>query len=245
MAKLTGDDKRKFLSEKLEEQRHLLAKSIKEFAEGDLAEAVRLAVCMRVLVHEGRSKPLLAQLTKNYLELEILDRKPPQNEGEKLPPGMHRAVVMSVPISVKISEKGVFLNPSLDVPDFAPSILGKWWRREALILPGLGGLSRREIVLGLADKEGGAHVDVDLSPRYKQLIESKQLQIGWTKEGMTPINLSRYMTAQAAVELLDCLNRNFHAGPVGLPPPESVRAFHSGDDTPLCKPDDGGFAGGT
>jgi len=75
MAKLTGEDQKKFLREKLEEQRHLLRKSIKEFAAGDLAEGVRIAIATRILVHEtGNSKPLLKQLTSNYLELKILDR---------------------------------------------------------------------------------------------------------------------------------------------------------------------------
>jgi hypothetical protein len=213
MAKLTGDDKKRFLSEKLKEQRHLLGKSIKEFASGDLAEAVRLAIAMRVLVYEtGNSKPLLGQITSNYLQLEIPDRKPPRNGAEKLPPGLQKAVVMSVPISVKISQEGVFLNPELDREAYEPSILGKWWTRQScLILPGLGGFSRKEIVLGLAHKEGGAHVDINLHPKYKQLIESRQLQIGWNKDGVSPLNLSRYMTAQAAVELLECLNKNFPA----------------------------------
>jgi hypothetical protein len=209
MVGLTGDDKKKFLRERLEEQRHLLQKSIREFASGDLAEAVRLAVAMRVLVHEtGSCKPLLGQLASNYLDLAILDRAPAREE-QKLPPGTQRVVVMSVPISVKISEKGVFLNPDLDLEAYAPSILGKWWMRPCLILPGLGGFSRKEIALGLADKEGGAHVDVNVSPRYQQLMASKQFQIGWEKEGVTPLNLSRFMTAQAAIELLDCLNKNF------------------------------------
>jgi hypothetical protein len=92
MAKLTGDDKKKFLVEKLGEQRHLLDKSIKEFASGDHAEAVRLAIAMRVLLHEtGSSKPLLGQLTPNYLELEILDQRP--QKEEKVPPGIHKAAV--------------------------------------------------------------------------------------------------------------------------------------------------------
>jgi len=208
MPKLTGDDKKKFLRERLEEQRHLLDKSIREFASGDLTESVRLAIAMRVLVHEtASSKPLLGQLTPNYLEMKILDRKPPAKE--EAPPGTPSAVIMSVPISIQLSDRGVFLNPKLDVEDYAASIVGKWWTRPILVLPGLGGFSRKEIVLGLADKEGGAHVDVNLSPRYRQLIESKQFQVGWNKEGVSPLNLSRYMTAQAAVELLDSLNTNF------------------------------------
>jgi hypothetical protein len=57
MAKFTGDDLKNFLRERLEEQRYLLGKSIKEFASGDLAEAVRMAISIRVLVHEsGNSK---------------------------------------------------------------------------------------------------------------------------------------------------------------------------------------------
>jgi hypothetical protein len=208
MAKLRGEEQKRFLREKLAEQRHLLHKSINEFVCGDLAEAVRLAIAMRVLVHEtGRNKPLLGHLTRNYLELEILDRSPAKEE--KLPPGVAKSVVMSVPISVKVSGKGVFLNPDLDRQSYSPSILGKWWTRYSLILPGLGGFSRKEIVLGLADKEGGAHVDVDLPDRYRQLMASQQLQIGWNKESVSPLNLSRFMTAQAALELLDCLTRNF------------------------------------
>jgi hypothetical protein len=208
MAQLTGEEKKKFLAQKLEEQRHLLRKSITEFAAGDLSEGVRLAIAMRVLIHEtGSCKPLLGQLTPNYLELGILDQKPQREE--KLPPGIHKAVVMSVPIRMLISAKGVFFNPELDAEQHAPSILGKWWTRSSLVLPGLGGISRKEIVLGLADKEGGAHVDVNLSARYRQLLASKQLQLGWGKEEVTPVNLSRYMTAQAAVELVDCLNKNF------------------------------------
>jgi hypothetical protein len=127
MAKLTGEDHQRFLLEKLEEQRHLLHKSIGEFAAGDLAEAVHIAVAMRVLVHEtSSSKPLLKQLTGNYLELKILDRAPVK-EKDVLPPGTQRAVVMSVPIGVKITGTGVFLNPRLDVEGYKPSILGKWW----------------------------------------------------------------------------------------------------------------------
>jgi len=208
MAKLIGEDQKKFLRDKLEEQRHLLRKSIKEFATGDLAEGVRIAIAVRVLVHEtGNSKPLLKQLTSNYLELNILDRPSPR--GGQSPPGTQGVVIMSVPISVKITNDGVFLNPDLDVEAYESSFLGKWWTRPSLRLPGLGGFSRCEIVLGLADKEGGAHVDVNLPERYQQLLASKQFQIGWGKDDVSSLNLSRFMTAQAGVELLDCLNRTF------------------------------------
>lgn len=212
MAKLTGEEKKKFLREKLGEQGHLLGKSVKEFTAGDLSEAVRIATIMRVLVHEtGRCKPLLKEITPNYLELPILDH-PPANRGQNPPAGMQGAVIMSVPIGVKISSDGVFLNPELVAGQLVPSILGKWWGRLSLILPGLGGFSRKEIVLGLADKEGGAHVDLDMTERYKKLLECKSFQIGWNKDGVTPLNLSRFMTGQAGLELLKFLDHNFAVG---------------------------------
>ena len=67
MAKLSGENKKQYLRERFEEQRLFLSKSIKEFVSGDLAEAVRIAITIRVLVHEtGSSKSLLGQLTPNY-----------------------------------------------------------------------------------------------------------------------------------------------------------------------------------
>lgn len=200
--------KKEYLRERLEEQRHLLRKSIREMAAGDLAEAIHIAAIIRVLVHEtGSSKPLLKQLTPNYLQMEILDRIP--SKEEDLPPGKRSVVVLSFPVSVRMTSEGIFLNPDLNVETYAPSILGKWWQRPCLILPGLGGFSRRELVLGLANKEGGAHVDPDISKRYHQLLESKSVHFGWNKETVAPLNVSRLMTGQAGIELLDCLDRNF------------------------------------
>src|SRR5262249_42571464 len=157
---------------------------------GDLAEAVRIATALRTVVHEtGNSKPLLKYLNGNYLELPILDAAPKKQEA--LPPGVQSTVVMEVPVGFQIRPEGTFLRPDRPAEAYAPSTLGKWWHRPSLILPGLGGFSRREIVLGLANKEGGAHVDPDISQRYQQLMENKSLQVGYNKEEVSPLNLSR------------------------------------------------------
>jgi hypothetical protein len=203
MAKLSTSERHARLREKLEEQRHLLRKSIDELAAGDLAEALHVSAILRLLVHESASsKPLLKQLTSNYLELPVPDLPPPPEE--ELPPGIQKAVVLSVPVSVRFSTDGggVFLNPELsghiDVP------LGTWWERPSLVIPGSGGYSRREVVLGLANKEGGTHVDLEVTRKYQQLLDYKALIIQFT-----PLNLSRMMVGQAGVEMLECLNRSF------------------------------------
>lgn len=205
---MDNEGRRKFFIERLEEQRYLLQKSIKDMTEkGDLAEAVRVATTLRTLVHEtGSSKPLLKYFNKNYLELPILDRAPQKQEA--LPPGVQSVVVMEVPVGFQIKPEGTFLNADLAIEACAPTRLGKWWYRPALILPGLGGFSRREVVLGLANKEGGAHVDPNISQRYEQLMQNKSLQVGTGNE-VSPLCLSRLMAGQAGIEMLDSLDKNF------------------------------------
>ena len=197
------------LREMLEEQRHLLQKSVNDIAGGDLVEALRVATVIRTLVHEtGSSKPLLQQLDQNYLQLDILDVEPPKHEP--LPPGTVAVDVLWFPVRIFVkSGVGAFLNAELNVENRGPSTLGKWWqRREALIVPGAGGFSRKQVVLGLANKEGGTHVDPVISKRYQDLMECDSVHAGW-QEKVTPLNLSRYMAGQCGVELLWYLNKHF------------------------------------
>ena len=75
MGKLSTVERKKFVYEKLGEQRHLLRKSVEEIVAGDLTEALRVATTIRVLIHEtGSSAALLKQLDQSYLQFEILDR---------------------------------------------------------------------------------------------------------------------------------------------------------------------------
>ena len=211
MSKLNAQERKKFAYEKLEEQRHLLRKSINEITKGDLAEALHAATAIRVLVHDtASSKALLKQLNPNYLQLEILDVPPPKKEAT--PPGVTATVVMSIPIGMTLRKEGTFLNSELDVEGRVPTILGKWWERPALTIPGAGGFSRREIVLGLANKEGGAHVDTDIPEKYRKLMGYGSLRAGWGAE-ITTVNVSRLMAGQAGLEMLRYLDKHF-------PPPK-------------------------
>jgi hypothetical protein len=208
MAKLTSSERQVLLKVKLDEQRHLLRKSIDGLAVGDLAEALRVSTILRILMHEsGSTKPLLKQLATDYLNLEILDTPPPS-----------AGAIFSIPVSFRISSEGVYLNPRLS-DERVPAPLGRWWERPCLILMGLGGFSRRELVLGLANKEGGAHIDLSVSNRYGKLLEYKSFQMGPSQSECSAINLSRLMVGQAGVEMLDCLQRNFpplFKGPANL-----------------------------
>ena len=69
--------------------------------------------------------------------------------------------------------------------------------------------TRKKIVLILANKEGGTHVDPDEDSDYVRLLTDQPL--GFTLGGIrieTP-DMARFLAAQSGVEMLDCLKRSF------------------------------------
>ena len=78
-----------------------------------------------------------------------------------------------------------------------------------MVLPGIGPVTRRELVRGLADKEGGTHVDDEIPLKYRLLMESKFLQIKINQTNLGPLNVTRLVAGKCGVEMLDCLDRNF------------------------------------
>ncbi len=47
--------------------------------------------------------------------------------------------------------------------------VGDWWR-QTLYVKGSVRLTRQDVVLAAADKDGGAHVDAKLTPNYESLM---------------------------------------------------------------------------
>ena len=77
-----------------------------------------------------------------------------------------------------------------------------------MVLPGIGPVFRRELILGLANKEGGAHVDPDIPQRYQTVLDSQFMRANINGIDLGALNVSR-PAGKTGVELLDCLNRNF------------------------------------
>ena len=209
MAKMSAEERKQFYLKALEEQRHLLRASIERMAAGDLVEALRVATSIRVFVHEtGSSKPLLKRLDANYLELPIIDRKP--DAPANTPPGV-QTVVFFCPVcaSLKAPEGTVSLNTDINATQHTPSKLGDWWENACMVLPGIGPVSRRELILGLSHKEGGTHVDDDISQKYQNVMASKFFTFKLAGTDVPPLSISRLVAGRAGVEMLDCLDKNF------------------------------------
>ena len=212
MGKMTAVEREAFLRKALQEQRHLLKTAVDGMVAGDLAQALHAATTIRVLVHEtGSSKPLLKQLNKDYLELPMLEKIAMSTSD---PSGRLRAARFYCPVSVKwnTADGKMSLNAVLNASDYALSTLGRWWNGMCMSLPGVGPVTRRELILGLSNKEGGAHVDDNISVKYKNLMESRFLNLKVNEHEVQPVNVSRLVAGKCAAELLDCLERNF--GPI-------------------------------
>jgi hypothetical protein len=209
--KLNPADRKIYYLSRFEDQRHLLRRAIQAMAEGDIPQALHVAVVIRVLMHKTRTqKPLLRCLRRDYWGLPIMERV--EDPPEKLSPGQS-AITFYCPISANISQADghtkVGLRTDLDSPRYKSSPLGAWWGHRCMVLPGIGPVIRSQLILDLADKEG-AHVDPRISEGYQKILGNGFIRFQINGED-APLNISRLVVGKCGVELLDCLDRAFPA----------------------------------
>jgi hypothetical protein len=126
---------------------------------GDEAEAMRVATTVRVLCHETpKSHALLAQLGL-LGKLLFVD-----TSGVLPPPELSEEGLVFVTWASPLAPVGTggFCALLDKAERSAPKPFGVWWDTMALEMPGHT-MTRKEIVLALANKEGGAHVDPELT----------------------------------------------------------------------------------
>jgi len=154
------------LVEHLRDQVVFLRVSGAAFDEGVEAEAKRLAVTIRVLVHDtGSSHSLLKQLGVKD-QLRFVNTQPGDPEGV---PGLARAVWNG--------DVWRWAAPLADWMRGKPLAFSAWWETAVIVDRKTSVFDRRGLVLPLAHKEGGAHVDPDLDEAYAAL--SRLNSLGW------------------------------------------------------------------
>ncbi len=161
------------LEESLEEQLRFIEKSAQLYDVGNHAEAKRIATALRILFHnKGRSKSLLVQLGFDCLQY--------QDSAGDMPPGNMLTECPLLLMSVGGSKD---YEPMLDNgPPFPPTprTMSAWWNQTVFIDDQRRTFSRKDIVLSVADQDGGAHVDPELNEGYHRL--SRENSLAWTVE---------------------------------------------------------------
>ncbi len=140
-------------------------------------EAKRLAATIRVLVHDTKScSALLTQLNKmNILFFDSASAFDPRN------PLTCNCLLLKRLYKEETEDlEADYIAPLDNLPPTRNKdkkvSFGRWWNRNTVFKDKGGNLfSRRDIVLTVADKEGGAHIDPTLDQPYANLTKFNSL----------------------------------------------------------------------
>jgi len=153
----------------LEEQLEFLKLSCASFDNGFEGEIKRLAVSVRVLVHDTNVSTSLLTLT-NKKNINFLDTSVPYDDESFI---SHSSLVQ-----IHMTPQGVTPKAHLDNVSQSTSIaFDAWWNGIVLVDSKKNEFSRKDIVLYLANKDGGAHVDHEINEKYHNLRSKNSL--GW------------------------------------------------------------------
>jgi hypothetical protein len=220
------------LAEHFSDHVAFLSASSEAFDSGRSGEAKRLATSLRVLLHDTQhSHSLLGQLGR--LGARFISSALP-HEPQSF--GTHGGLVM-----IAVSKGNTSYYAPLDDAICRRWLRFKgWWNEVVFVDAQRATLSRRDLILAVADQDGGAHVDPLLSETYAKL--SRHNSMGWTEHpGNMPIpNAERAAVRQIAHEVLATLRPTYKrkpnveadyflggavvvAGPTVPPPPTSDR----------------------
>lgn len=154
-----------------QDQLHFLRKSIRDFDDGDRAEFRRMAVALRVLLHERppTSHALIKQVGIGEASFESYAR-----------PLDDKNLISEFSLAlVQMSEAGVALLPMLDHGLGGPRQLSltDWWNEPVLRDMHRRKFTRGEIIRAVANQDGGAHVDPHIDEAYHHLAKEHSIGV--------------------------------------------------------------------
>jgi hypothetical protein len=194
---------------KEELQQHLadtlqaLELSARAFDEGYEGEAKRLAAAIRVLVHDTpNSKSLLGQLGRKS---QFYDTSIPRHPGTIM-------TYNGITAMSHAGQEATYVAPLDELPPDSPPryvSFDEWWNRVIFVDEAGRETTRRDLILAVANKDGGAHVDPVLDQKYASL--SRRNALAWrfsSPRGDVPLKgPEKSAVRQIAHEVLKSFNR--------------------------------------
>lgn len=169
------------MDESLRTQIYFLRSSIKAFDSGEVLEGLRLATTLRILLHDTSK-------SKSLLRLMGLKGTYYFNTGRPLGTSNHMPQWSLLRLVAESDSEEVRFEPLLDnyAIDFSPNwrTFKEWWEQPILATKLLREtISRKELVLYLSNKDGGAHVDPKIKESYYLFSrETGEMGIAYDKE---------------------------------------------------------------
>lgn len=171
-------NKNDFLKQ-LEQQITFIERSSKEFDIGNEDEAIRIAVSIRILLHDTeKSKSLLQHLLVKS-KIDYWNSSSDFNSENLVSHlGLTCNSMSSSPSGDKVKYLPAFSGPNKNRGDWQS--FHWWWHKQPVIVDNKKNkFHRKDLVLGAANKDGGAHVDSELDETYAAL--TKFNSPGWLK----------------------------------------------------------------
>ncbi len=214
-------------------QKYRLATALNNFynadsknpAAGDAA-AIEIAQAIRVLVHGDEA--LLKQLDPGFEHRPIaFDPKLVEQVPDvELTPG-NFSQTRGVPQDVVLMGDRVRYDRKKPTSATPRVVVREWWG-EVCWNSGANSITNREIVLGLANKDGGAHVDGSGYPNYRKAKEQGQMFFG---QQLSNIAKMGHLAAIAGDQLKAFITENFGEEPTEIRDTEGPPGTHVGEIT--------------
>jgi hypothetical protein len=162
---------REDLRGELREQLGLLQTLCELYDQGNTSQAKMIAVIVRTLLHDGgkksSSRALLAQLG---LRRRFVDTAFDVTDDGAQP-------VWRCRLAVPDTRTSGAWAPILDAPESRTENFFEWWREIVIRDFDENGFSRKDLILNVADTDGGAHVDPTLERTYARLTRENSCQM--------------------------------------------------------------------
>jgi hypothetical protein len=154
-----------------------LCLSNESYDKGFVGEAKRIAVVIRVLVHDtDSSKSLLRQLRKK--DMPFYSTPDPYSPGNLLSEYLGLFVRMSIVNDSPVMTYEPILDDLPPERRWAQFPFKKWWEEQRMIRDQKRVVfTRKDLVLELANKAGGAHVDPKITHKYEELSYNNSIGV--------------------------------------------------------------------
>lgn len=193
------------LKQHLHEQLDFLKVSGARYDEGHVHAAKQLAAGIRLLAHDrgNTSRSLLGQL--GLKGRRFLDSAAPRNPRSILP--YYGLLIFYVPVD----DRSTCFLPRLDTDEaFNRRVdFDIWWNGGVFWIHGHGEVSRKDLVLAVANQDGGTHVDPVLTKFYADLSRTNALRISGRHEDGRRHGAELASVRQIAHELLKVLEPGY------------------------------------
>ena len=150
----------------LSKQLGFLERSCQSYDAGFTDEAIRIATVIRVTIHQTKNSTSLLK----HMGATTINLLSTTSSNHALP--IHKAnYFMGMGMVVLNGDNAKYISQLGDGPtkEFIPVI--KWWNQIVMVLEAKHQITRKDIVLAAANKDGGAHVDAKLTSEYAALAK--------------------------------------------------------------------------